>query len=162
MPVVPIRLQEGVFFGEAIMDHGDVDPVELLTLYDESETYKVADLRKQLARVVAAKLSENPPDVRYLVHDGVLKEFRVCTLLHFIWLQFQRLLAGKVEARRCIVCEIWEQKGDGYTRNNWMNHFSCGSRRRKREERRKNKEEDAEWSTKKTLPEHNGERQSEK
>jgi hypothetical protein len=161
VPIVPIRLQEGDFSGEAIIDYGDVDPVEVLTLHDETETYKVADLRKQLARVVAAKLSENPPDVRYVVHDGVLKEFRVCTLLHYIWLQFQRLLSGKVEARRCIVCGVWEQKGDGYTRNKWLNHFTCGSRRRKREERSQHKKEDLEWrerSTKKTTSEHNGER----
>ena len=136
MPIVPMRLQEGDFSGEAVFYHeDDIDPVEVFTLHDETESYKVADLRKQLARIVAAKLSENPPDVRYVVHDGALKEFRVCTLLHYIWLQFQRLLAGKVEARRCIVCGVWEQKGDGYSRNKWLNHFTCGSRRRKREER---------------------------
>ena len=139
MPVVPIRLQEGSFSGEVIMDYRDVDPVELLTLCDETETYKVADLRKQLARIVAAKLSENPPDVRYIVHDGALKEFRVCTLLHYIWLQFQRLLAGKVAVRQCKVCGFWEEKGIGYRRDTWKDHPTCGNRRRKREERAEQK-----------------------
>jgi len=140
MPVVPIRLQEGKFNGEAILYHdGDVDPVEVLTLYDETESYKVADLRKQLARVVAAKLSENPPDVRYVLDGNVLKEFRVCTLLHYIWLQFQRLLAGRVAVKQCKVCGFWEEKGVGYQRDTWKDHPACGNRRRKREERAEQK-----------------------
>lgn len=142
MPVVPIRLQEGEFSGEAILYHdGDVDPVEVLTLYDETESYKVADLRKQLARVVAAKLSENPPDVRYVLDGNVLKEFRVCTLLHYIWLQFQRLLAGKITVKQCMTCGFWEQKGEGYQRDTWKDHGTCGNRRRKRKERAEQKKD---------------------
>lgn len=132
MPDAPILLQEGFFSGEVVMDYRDVDPVEVFTFSDERESYKVADLRNQLARIVAAKLSQSSPVVQYVFDEGVLKEFRVCTLHHYMWIQMQRLLAGRVEVRRCIVCGVWEQKGEGYQRKTWIQHPSCGNVKRSR------------------------------
>ena len=90
------------------------------------------------AKFTAKKLDENPPRLRYRREGFDIVEYRQGeTLLSYIWQVFAGLLSGKIEARRCSECGIWEVKGEGYHRNTWVYHVKCGNTKRSNKHRLK-------------------------
>ena len=89
-------------------------------------------LRMLAAKLVTKKLTENPPMIRFVSVGCSIIEKRETTLLTHVWETFSGLLRGELEAKRCCVCGIWEMRGEGWIRNTWTQHRSCGNSKRSR------------------------------
>lgn len=100
-------------------------------------------LEEKAARFIAARLTVHPPRLRYVNEGGRAVELREKTSFCRAWEILDGVLSGAIEARQCVRCGAWEQKGEGYTRDTWLQHRKCGAavyskqyrgRRRKKEE----------------------------
>lgn len=125
----------------ASIGYGRAEP----DIMDAVERGNTKDLLRMLAaKLTAKKLTENPPSIRSARCGCGVVESRETTLLTHIWETFSLLLSGEFEAKRCCVCGVWEMRGEGWVRNTWIQHRSCGNSKRSRLFRRYNGEDETE------------------
>ena len=115
-----------------------------LLFWGEGET-----LQEKAARFIAARLTVHPPRLRYVNEGGRAVEQRERTPFCRAWEILDGVLSGAIQARQCVRCGAWEQKGEGYTRDTWLQHRKCGaavySRQYRGRRQRKEKAEDKEF-----------------
>ena len=109
VPSVGVDIPEGEYRGDAVLSFDEVEPLLVV-----DEQHESAGLRKSAARIVAKKLDENQPATGYTIVDGTLMKWSAGTLLHHVWTTFLHLASGKSEAKRWLVWQKWEVKGEGY------------------------------------------------